>query len=240
MEKCADLLPDYYNFVRGVVDSADVSLNISARDAPARLASFRPMARRMEKKITGELEAMRDNDREAYEKFFQNFGRGLKYGIYSSYGMKKTSLPGCSSSGARESRRWSRCRSTSPPWRTARRRSTTPPATTASAWPRCPWWSPSSPRATTCSSATQDVDEFCFQAMRDYTAKGLPKTYEDDAAREAAEKAVADGAEPESRGPSPSELKNVASGDLDLASAEDEKKEAEEATKAARAACSTP
>ena len=78
--------------------------------------------------------------------------------------------------------------------------------------------------------ATQDVDEFCFQAMRDFTAKGLPKTYEDDAAREAAEKAVADGAEPEVEDRTV-ELKNVTSGDLDLAS-DEEKKEAEEATKA--------
>ena len=76
---------------------------------------------------------------------------------------------------------------------------------------------------------TQDVDEFTFQAMREYVATDMPKIYEDDAAREAAEKAVADGAEPEVEDRH-LELKNVATGDLDLAT-EDEKKEAEDATK---------
>lgn len=76
---------------------------------------------------------------------------------------------------------------------------------------------------------TQDVDEFTFQSMREYVAKDCPKVYEDEAAREAAAKAVADGAEPELEDRH-LELKNVATGDLDLAS-EDEKKEAEEATR---------
>ena len=76
---------------------------------------------------------------------------------------------------------------------------------------------------------TQDVDEFTFQAMREYVAADMPKVYEDDAAREAAEKAVADGAEPEI-GDRHLELKNVATGDLDMAT-DDEKKEAEDATK---------
>ena len=87
MEKCADLLPDYYNFVRGVVDSADVSLNIS-RETLQHDRQLHAIARRVEKRITSELESMRDDDREAYEKFFENFGRGLKYGIYASYGAK--------------------------------------------------------------------------------------------------------------------------------------------------------
>lgn len=76
---------------------------------------------------------------------------------------------------------------------------------------------------------TQDVDEFTIQSMRTYLAHDLPKVYEDDAAREAAEKAQADGAEPE-REDRALEFKNVAAGDLDLAS-EDEKKDAEEATR---------
>jgi molecular chaperone HtpG len=90
-EKCADLLPDYYNFVRGVVDSPDVTLNIS-RETLQQNAQLRAIARRVEKKITSELEDMRDNDREAYEKFFDNFGRGLKFGIYNSYGSKADEL----------------------------------------------------------------------------------------------------------------------------------------------------
>ena len=76
---------------------------------------------------------------------------------------------------------------------------------------------------------TMDVDEFTFQAMRTYHACGLPKVYEDEAAREAAAKAVADGAEPEVEDRD-IEFKNVATGDLDLAT-EDEKKDAEEATR---------
>ncbi len=90
-EKCSDLLPDYYNFVRGVVDSPDVKLNIS-RETLQQNAQLRAIARRVEKKITSELQDMRDNDREAYEKFFENFGRGLKFGIYNSYGSKADEL----------------------------------------------------------------------------------------------------------------------------------------------------
>ena len=90
-EKCEDLLPDYYNFVRGIVDSPDVHLNIS-RETLQQNAQLRAIARRVEKKITSELQAMRDNDREDYEKFFDNFGRGLKFGIYNSYGSKADEL----------------------------------------------------------------------------------------------------------------------------------------------------
>ncbi|MCI1998324.1 MAG: molecular chaperone HtpG [Olsenella sp.] len=90
-EKCEDLLPDYYNFVRGIVDSPDVHLNIS-RETLQQNAQLRAIARRVEKKITNELQAMRDNDREDYEKFFDNFGRGLKFGIYNSYGSKADEL----------------------------------------------------------------------------------------------------------------------------------------------------
>lgn len=91
MEKCAELVPDHFNFVRGIVDSADVSLNIS-RETLQHDRQLRAIATRVEKKIASDLADMRDNDREAYEAFFENFGRGLKYGIYSSYGMKKDDL----------------------------------------------------------------------------------------------------------------------------------------------------
>lgn len=90
-EKCSELLPDYYNFVRGVVDSQDLTLNIS-RETLQHNSQLRAIANKVEKKITSELGKMRDNDRETYEKFFENFGRNLKYGIYSSYGMKKDTL----------------------------------------------------------------------------------------------------------------------------------------------------
>ena len=229
MEKCADLLPDYYNFVRGVVDSADVSLNIS-RETLQQTRQLQAMARRIEKKITSELETMRDNDREAYETFFENFGRGLKYGIYSSYGMKKDELAGLLLFwSAREQKMV-----------TLQEYVAAMPADQKAIYyaagddrerlAKMPVVESVLAKGYDVLLCTQDVDEFCFQAMRDFTATGLPKTYEDDAAREAAEKAVADGAEPEVEDRTV-ELKNVNSGDLDLAS-DEEKKEAEEATKA--------
>ena len=91
MDKCADLLPDYYNFVRGVVDSSDLTLNIS-RETLQRNSQLRAIANKVEKKITSELEKMRDNDREDYELFFDNFGRSIKFGIYQSYGTKADEL----------------------------------------------------------------------------------------------------------------------------------------------------
>ena len=91
MDKCADLLPDYYNFVRGVVDSSDLTLNIS-RETLQRNSQLRAIANKVEKKITSELEKMRDNDREDYELFFDNFGRSIKFGLYAGYGMKNEEL----------------------------------------------------------------------------------------------------------------------------------------------------
>lgn len=91
MEKCEELLPDYFNFVRGVVDSQDLSLNIS-RETLQHNSQLRAIARKIEKKIKSDLADMRDNDREGYEEFFNNFGRSLKYGIYTSYGMQKDLL----------------------------------------------------------------------------------------------------------------------------------------------------
>ena len=93
MDKCADLLPDYYMFVRGVVDSSDLTLNIS-RETLQRNSQLRAIANKVEKKIASELEDMRDNDRDDYEVFFENFGRCLKFGIYSSFGAKADELGG--------------------------------------------------------------------------------------------------------------------------------------------------
>lgn len=93
MDKCSDLLPDYYMFVRGVVDSPDLTLNIS-RETLQRNSQLRAIANKVEKKIASELENMRDNDRDDYEVFFENFGRCLKFGIYSSFGAKADELGG--------------------------------------------------------------------------------------------------------------------------------------------------
>ena len=85
MEKCADLLPDYFSFVRGIVDSQDLSLNIS-REMLQKDGQLKLIRNSLEKKIKNELNAMKNNDREVYEKFFKNFGRQLKFGCYDGYG----------------------------------------------------------------------------------------------------------------------------------------------------------
>ncbi len=91
MEKCADLLPDYFSFVKGLVDSPDLSLNIS-REMLQHDRQLKAIAASLEKKIKSELLNMQKNDREKYEQFFKNFGMQIKFGIYSSYGMKKELL----------------------------------------------------------------------------------------------------------------------------------------------------
>ena len=91
MDKCADLVPDCFSFVRGVVDSQDLSLNIS-REMLQQDNQLRIIARRLEKKIKSELEDMRDKDREVYEQLFRDFGRTMKYSLYSSYGTNRDLL----------------------------------------------------------------------------------------------------------------------------------------------------
>ncbi len=91
MDKCADLLPDYFSFVKGLVDSADLSLNIS-RELLQQDHILKVIAKNVEKKIKTELSKMLTSDREAYEKFFSAFGIQLKYGLYTDYGMNKETL----------------------------------------------------------------------------------------------------------------------------------------------------
>lgn len=91
MDKCADLLPDYFSFVKGLVDSEDLSLNIS-REMLQHDRQLKLIAKTVEKKIKSELEKMLKNDREAYEKFFKNFGTQLKFGVYNNYGLDKDTL----------------------------------------------------------------------------------------------------------------------------------------------------
>jgi len=91
MDRCADLLPDYFSFVKGLVDSEDVSLNLS-REVLQQDRQLKLIAKSIEKKIKGTLEELLENDREKYEKFFEAFGMQLKYGIYSSYGMNNETL----------------------------------------------------------------------------------------------------------------------------------------------------
>lgn len=91
MDKCADLLPDYFSFVKGLVDSEDISLNLS-REMLQQDRQLKVIARSIEKKIKATLEDILKNDRVGYEKFFDAFGMQLKYGIYSSYGMNNDTL----------------------------------------------------------------------------------------------------------------------------------------------------
>lgn len=91
MDKCADLLPDYFSFVKGLVDSEDISLNLS-REILQQNRQLKLISKNIEKKIKNTLLEMLENDRESYEKFFSAFGMQLKYGIYSSYGMNNDML----------------------------------------------------------------------------------------------------------------------------------------------------
>lgn len=91
MDKCGDLLPDYFSFVKGLVDSADLSLNIS-REMLQHDHQLKIIAKAIDKKIKNELSKMLKNDREKYEKFFKAFGLQLKYGVYANYGMEKDGL----------------------------------------------------------------------------------------------------------------------------------------------------
>ena len=91
MNKCSELLPDYFGFVKGLVDSPDLSLNIS-REMLQHDRQLRVIAKNLENKIRTELQNMLKNDREEYEKFFNTFGMQLKYGTYDNYGMNKDKL----------------------------------------------------------------------------------------------------------------------------------------------------
>ncbi|PLR96503.1 molecular chaperone HtpG [Bacillus sp. T33-2] len=91
MSKCADLLPDYFSFVKGMVDSEDLSLNIS-REMLQHDRQLKLIAKNINKKIKSELQSLLKNEREKYEEFYNSFGRQLKYGVYSDFGTHKEEL----------------------------------------------------------------------------------------------------------------------------------------------------
>ncbi|MBK5241184.1 molecular chaperone HtpG [Clostridium sp.] len=91
MNKCADLLPDYFSFVKGIVDSEDLSLNIS-REVLQHDRQLKLIAKNIKTKIKNELESLLKNEREVYDDFYKSFGRQLKFGIYSDYGSNKEVL----------------------------------------------------------------------------------------------------------------------------------------------------
>lgn len=203
MEKCEELLPDYFNFVRGVVDSQDLTLNIS-RETLQHNSQLRAIANKLEKKIKSELVKMRDNDREEYEKFFENFGRGLKYGIYSSYGMEKHQLGELLLFYSAKEKKMI----------TLDEYITNMPEEQSSIFyaagesvdrlAKMPIVKTIQDKGFDVLLCTQDVDEFCMTAMHDYGA--------------------------DEEGKDAKELKNVAGGDLGLET-EDEKSAAEAITK---------
>src|SRR5699024_2196434 len=89
--KCAELLPDHFSFVKGMVDSEDLSLNIS-REMLQHDRQLKIIAKNIQKKIKGQLEGMLKNEREKYEKFFDAFGRQIKFGVYNEFGANKDVL----------------------------------------------------------------------------------------------------------------------------------------------------
>lgn len=91
MNKCPDLLPDYFSFVKGMVDSEDLSLNIS-REMLQHDRQLKVIAKNIKNKIKNELKSMLKNEREQYEKFYQSFGRQLKFGVYNDFGANKEDL----------------------------------------------------------------------------------------------------------------------------------------------------
>ncbi len=210
-EKCADLLPDYYNFVRGIVDSPDVTLNIS-RETLQQNSQLRAIARRVEKKIHSELESMRDNDREAYEKFFENFGRGLKFGIYNSYGSKAADLAPLLLFWSAKHEKMVTLAEYAAEMADGQDKIYYAAGDDRDRLAKMPVVKNALDHGFDVLLCTQDVDEFMFQVMRSYHVEGTAGDSEN-AGTEAHDVDFA----------------NVSAADLDLAT-EEEKKEAEEAS----------
>ena len=91
MDKCADLLPDYFSFVKGMVDSEDLSLNIS-REMLQHDRQLKLIAKNIKNKIKSQLQSLLKDEREKYEQFYKSFGRQLKFGVYNDYGSNKDVL----------------------------------------------------------------------------------------------------------------------------------------------------
>jgi molecular chaperone HtpG len=211
-EKCADLLPDYYNFVRGVVDSPDVTLNIS-RETLQQNRQLRAIAKRVERKIKSELQTMLVDDREAYEKFFENFGRGLKFGIYNSYGMNAGELADLLLFWSAKEDKYVTLREYALAMPEGSDKILYAAGDSRERLAKLPAVTGALKRGYDVLLCTADVDEFMIQAMR---------TYHMDAVAGDAENAGTDARD--------LELANVSTADLDLAT-DEEKQEAEKATK---------
>ena len=211
-EKCADLLPDYFNFVRGVVDSPDVTLNIS-RETLQQDRQLRAIAKRVERKVREDLMAMLVDDREAYEKFFENFGRGLKFGIYESYGSKAADLADLLLFWSAREKKMVTLREYCLGMVEGQDKVLYAAGESRERLEKLPAVTSALSRGYDVLLATQDVDEFMLQTMRTYHMDAVAG----DAGVEAADERDV-------------ELANVSTADLDLATQE-EKDAAEEATK---------
>lgn len=211
-EKCADLLPDYYNFVRGVVDSPDVTLNIS-RETLQQNRQLRAIAKRVERKIHDELAGMLADDRTAYETFFENFGRGLKFGIYESYGAKADDLADLLLFWSAREEKQVTLREYGLAAGEGKDKILYAAGEALERLKKLPAVTSALDRGYDVLLCTQDIDEFMFQTMRTYR---LASDADDD--------------ENPDEGGRELELANVATADLDLAT-EEEKSAAEQSTK---------
>ncbi len=211
-EKCSDLLPDYYNFVRGVVDSPDVTLNIS-RETLQQNRQLRAIAKRVERKIKSELATMLADDRETYEKFFDNFGRGLKFGIYTSYGMNANELADLLLFYSAKEEKMVTLREYVLAMPEGLDKILYAAGDSRERLAKLPAVTGAVKRGYDVLLCTQDVDEFMIQAMRSYHMD-----------------AVAGDAETSGTDARDIDLVNVSTADLDLAT-EEEKSAAEQATK---------
>ena len=207
MEKCADLLPDYFSFVKGIVDSQDLSLNIS-REMLQKDNQLKLIHNALEKKIKNELHAMLANDRAKYEEFWKEFGRQIKFGAYSDYGMHAELLRDLLLFWSAKEQKMITLQEYVDKMPAEQKYIYFAAGDSTDRLAKLPAAELVLDKGYDVLLLTEDVDEFCFQSMMTY---GAPAADGEDA-------------------PEPFELKNVASGDLDLAS-EEEKKEAEETTK---------
>ena len=204
MEKCADLLPDYFSFVKGVVDSQDLSLNIS-RETLQQDSQLKRIRNALEKKIKNELHAMLVGDREKYEAFWKNFGRQIKFGAYSDYGMHGDLLKDLLLFYSAKEQKMVTLEEYAEKMPEGQQYIYFAAGDSAERLAKLPAAELVLDKGYDVLLLTEDVDEFCLQMLRGYQAKDA----------EGKDRDV--------------QFKNVNSGDLGLES-EEEKKAAEEAT----------
>ncbi|OUQ39493.1 molecular chaperone HtpG [Faecalibacterium sp. An122] len=204
MDKCADLLPDYFSFVKGIVDSQDLSLNIS-RETLQKDSQLKLIHNALEKKIKNELNAMLVNDRDKYEAFWKEFGRQIKFGAYSDYGMHAELLRGLLLFYSAKEQKMVTLEEYVEKMPAEQKYIYFAAGDSADRLAKLPTASLVLDKGYDLLLLTEDVDEFCFQIMHSFPRKDA----------EGKDGTV--------------EFKNINSNDLGLES-EEEKKAAEEAT----------